>query len=79
MLFNRVLHDARLYVPIPTTRLHSFTKARWGAEQTICRIGFCRVAVKEFLPVVQVKAFKAFNYALAERPSETAHREPQTK
>jgi hypothetical protein len=40
----------------------------------------CRVAVKEFFPVVQVKAFnKAFSYALAERPSETAHHKPQTK
>jgi hypothetical protein len=41
----------------------------------------CRVAVKEFFPVVQVKAFnKAFSYyALAERPPETAHYRPQTK
>jgi hypothetical protein len=36
--------------------------------------------VKEFRPVVQVKAFnKAFSYAQAERPSETAHHKPQMK
>jgi hypothetical protein len=64
-LFDRVLHHARLYIPIPTMITFIYQSSVGGGTNDMSD-WICRVAVKEFRPVVQVKAFnKAFSDALA--------------